>query len=171
MSKVARLDWPREWPNLFPTLLQAVESPDSIVQHRALLTLHHVVKAIASKRLAGKCLLNLQLIQLSYKYMSFIIQFFYNFLGDRRLFQEFTSNIYTFILNLWNNFTEAFVRNIMQNASTEVITTNLEKALLTLRILRKLTVFGFYKPEENQDCMSFMKVIFEKAKTALQCRK
>lgn len=53
VSKVSRLDWPREWPNLFPTLLQAVESPDGLIQHRALLTLHHVVKAIASKRLAG----------------------------------------------------------------------------------------------------------------------
>ncbi|KAJ8961664.1 hypothetical protein NQ318_021262 [Aromia moschata] len=143
VSKIARIDCPKEWPELFPTLLQAVESPDSLIQHRSLLTLHHVVKSIASKRLAG----------------------------DRRLFQEFTSNIYTFILNLWNNFTEAFVRDIMQNASSEVITTNLEKALLTLRILRKLTVFGFYKPHENQNCMSFMKVIFEKAKTVLQCRK
>lgn len=59
----------------------------------------------------------------------------------------------------------------MENASAEAVTANLEKALLTLRILRKLTVFGFYKPEENQECMSFMKVTFEKAKTMLQCRK
>ncbi|KAJ8915196.1 hypothetical protein NQ315_015419 [Exocentrus adspersus] len=153
VSKVARIDWPREWSNLFPTLLQAVESPDSLIQHRALLTLHHVVKAIASKRLAGN-------VEKSVVHM-----------GDRRLFQEFTSNVYIFILNLWNNFTEAFIRDIMQNASADDITPNLEKALLTLRILRKLTVSGFYKPQENQNCMSFMKVIFDKAKIVLQCRK
>nr|XP_023029960.1 importin-11 [Leptinotarsa decemlineata] len=143
ISKIARLDYPKEWPDLFPTLLAAVGNPDSLIQHRSLLTLHHVVKAISSKRLAA----------------------------DRRLFHELTLSIYTFILNMWNNYTEAFVRDILQNASTQDITLNLEKSLLTLRILRKLTVFGFYKPHENQDCVSFMKVVFEKAKTAIQCRK
>lgn len=54
ISKIARIDCPKDWPQLFPTLLQAVESPDSYTQYRALLTLHHVVKAISSKRLAGK---------------------------------------------------------------------------------------------------------------------
>lgn len=93
------------------------------------------------------------------------------FLGDRRIFQEFTSNVYAFVLNLWNNFTESFLNDIVLNAPVERITTNLEKALLTLRILRKLTVFGFYKPHLNQDCMSFLKVIFERAKTSLEYRK
>lgn len=99
------------------------------------------------------------------------ILFIFIFVGDRRLFQEFTASIYSFILNLWNVFTESFLRDIMQNASAEVITGNLEKALLTLRILRKLTVFGFYKPHLNPDCMGFLKVIFDRAKTTLECRK
>lgn len=54
VAKVARLDCPVEWPQLFPTLIQAVESVDTLVQQRALLVLHHVVKALSSKRLAGK---------------------------------------------------------------------------------------------------------------------
>ncbi|XP_072393190.1 importin-11-like [Diabrotica undecimpunctata] len=143
VAKIARMDCPKEWPELFPTLLTAVESSDSLVQHRSLLTLHHVVKAISSKRLAG----------------------------DRRIFYEFTLNIYNFILNLWNNYTEAFVRDISEGATAESITVNLEKALLTLRILRKLSVFGFYKPHESESCMSFLKILFEKAKVVLQCRK
>lgn len=59
----------------------------------------------------------------------------------------------------------------MQDADSDVITPNLEKALLTLRILRKLTVFGFYKPHTNANCIEFLKVIFDRAKIALQCRK
>lgn len=47
------MDCPKEWPELFPTLLQAVESVDILIQHRSLLTLYHVIKAISSKRLAG----------------------------------------------------------------------------------------------------------------------
>lgn len=87
------------------------------------------------------------------------------------MFQEFTSNVYTFILHLWNNFTQAFLKDILQNAATEVIIENLDKALLTLRILRKLTVFGFHKPHENQDCLNFLNCIYERAKSTLECRK
>lgn len=53
VGKITRMDCPRDWPDLFPILMQAIESTDSVVQHRALLTLHHVVKAISSKRFAG----------------------------------------------------------------------------------------------------------------------
>lgn len=114
-----------------------------MIQHRALLTLHHVMKALCAKRLAG----------------------------DRKLFQDLTQNIYAFILNLWNNYTEAFLRHMQQDSPSEVIVENLEKALLTLRILRKLTVHGFKKPHESRDAVCFMKVIFERAKAALECRK
>jgi hypothetical protein len=160
ISKIARIDCPKEWPELFPTLLQAVESPDSLVQHRAFLTLYHVVKAIASKRLIG----------IPTTLVNFFL-FTKLFQGDRRFFQDFTNNIYSFVLNLWNTFTELFLGDIMRGASSQIVVTNLEKALLTLRILRKLTVFGFYRPYQNQDCMKFLKVIFDRAKIALQCRK
>ncbi|XP_025833971.1 importin-11-like isoform X1 [Agrilus planipennis] len=143
ISKIARFDCPREWPELIPTLIQAIENNDPLIQHRALLILYHVVKALSSKRLAG----------------------------DRRLFQELSASIFAFILNLWNTFTEAFVTSINHDAATEIVTENLEKALLNLRILRKLTVFGFHKLHEKQDCLCFLKMIFERAKTALECRK
>lgn len=143
VSKVARIDCPKDWPELFPTLLQAVENNDRLIQHRALLMLHHVVKTMSSKRLAV----------------------------DRKYFQDFTANIYTFILNMWNNFTEAFLRDINNNCTAEVITENLEKALLSLRVLRKLTVHGFKKPHESRDAMCFLKVIFERAKSTLESRK
>ncbi|CAH2215713.1 jg26308, partial [Pararge aegeria aegeria] len=52
-----------------------------------------------------------------------------------------------------------------------MITEHLEKALLCLRILRKLTVFGFKKPHECQDAVAFLNVVFDRAKTSLECRK
>ncbi|CAH1127188.1 unnamed protein product [Ceutorhynchus assimilis] len=143
ISKVARIDCPKEWPELFPTLLQAVESTDSLVQHRALLTLLHVVKTFASKRLAG----------------------------DKRQFQEFTNQIFGYIFTLWNNFTDSFVQSVMQSASPQEVQVYLEKALLTLKILRKLAVFGYFKPHTSKECMTYMQVIFPKAKSALICYK
>jgi hypothetical protein len=47
----------------------------------------------------------------------------------------------------------------------------LEKALLALRILRKLTVHGFKKPHESVDAMHFLNLVFDRAKTMLECSK
>ncbi|XP_047029105.1 importin-11 isoform X2 [Helicoverpa zea] len=143
ISKIARFDCPANWPDLVPELMGALKAPQPLVQHRSLLIFHHVVKALASKRLVG----------------------------DRRTFQELTNTVYSFILALWHENTEVFLRHIQEGAATELITEHLEKALLCLRILRKLTVFGFKKAHESQDAMAFLNVVFDRAKTSLECRK
>lgn len=53
VAKIARLDCPRNWPTLLPTLLQTVRCDNVLLQERSLLVLHHVVKTLASKRLAA----------------------------------------------------------------------------------------------------------------------
>ncbi|XP_071449865.1 importin-11 [Hetaerina americana] len=141
VSKVARFDCPREWPELVPTLLSAVRSEDQLVQHRVLLTLHHVVKTLSSKRLAG----------------------------DRRLFEDLTRTVFTFVYELWHNHLETFLKLMSEDDSGMV--SSLEKALLSLRILRKLTVHGFKRPHESVDAVTFLKVVFDRAKTMLECRK
>lgn len=88
---------------------------------------------------------------------------------DRRLFQELTSNVFNFILNLWNTFTESFLILASNEADANRIQEAMENALLLLRILRKLTVHGFNKPSQSQDAMLFLKVIFERARTSLEC--
>ncbi|KAJ2949425.1 hypothetical protein O0L34_g15341 [Tuta absoluta] len=143
ISKIARQDCPTNWPSLVPDLVGALKAPQPLVQHRSLLIFHHVVKALASKRL----------------------------IGDRRTFQELTNTVYSFILNLWHENTEMFLRHIQEGAATDLITEHLEKALLCLRILRKLTVFGFKKCHESQDAVAFLNVVFDRAKTSLECRK
>ncbi|KAG5186193.1 armadillo-type protein, partial [Tribonema minus] len=53
-SKVARHDWPREWPDLFPALLNIVLTPrppdGGLEQRRALFVIHHVLKELETKR-------------------------------------------------------------------------------------------------------------------------
>ncbi|XP_029049109.1 importin-11 isoform X2 [Osmia bicornis bicornis] len=143
IAKIARFDCPREWGTLIPRLLDVIRGQNPLAQHRALLTLHHVVKTLASK-----CLL-----------------------GDRRLFQELTVNVFNFILNLWNTYTESFLIMASNGADTSQIQEALEKALLLLRILRKLVVNGFNKPSESQDAILFLEIVFERARTCLECRK
>ncbi|XP_013170004.1 PREDICTED: importin-11 [Papilio xuthus] len=143
ISKIARFDCPNNWPNLVPDLIGALKALQPLVQHRSLLIFHHVVKALASKRLVG----------------------------DRRTFSELTHSVYPFILQLWHENTQVFLRNIQEGAATELITEHLEKALLCLRILRKLTVFGFKNAHDSEDAVAFLNVVFDRAKTSLECRK
>ncbi|XP_045467255.1 importin-11 isoform X2 [Harmonia axyridis] len=142
VARIARIDCPKEWGDLLPSLLQTILSNDILIQHRSMLTLQHVIKSIASRRLT-----------------------------DRRIFQDFTVGVYSFIVNLWNTFTDLFISNICQNESVELIISNLEKAVLILKILRNLTIHGLYRPHENRDCMAFLKVLLDKTKSALECRK
>ncbi|XP_053971959.1 importin-11 [Hylaeus volcanicus] len=143
IAKIARYDCPREWDTLIPTLLDVISGQNPLAQHRALLTLHHVVKSLASK-----CLL-----------------------PDKRMFQELTINVFNFILNLWNTFTESFLIMVSNGTDTNQIQEALEKALLLLRILRTLIVHGFDTPSKSQDAMVFLEIVFERAKACLECRK
>ena len=77
---LCRYDCPYEWGELIPTLMNAIRSDDHVVQHRAILCLHHVVKSLSSKRLAG----------------------------DRRMFQELCSTVFSYVYAFWDNQTQMF---------------------------------------------------------------
>ena len=143
IAKIARYDCPREWGSLIPTLLDIIRGQNPLAQHRALLTLYHVVKSLASKRLTA----------------------------DKRFFQELTVNMFNFILNLWNTYTESFLIMASNGADTNQTQEALEKALLLLKILRKLVVYGINKLSESQDAMLFLEIVFKRARTCLECRK
>ncbi|XP_012521564.2 importin-11 [Monomorium pharaonis] len=143
ISKIARYDCPREWGTLVPTLLEVIRQENPLAQRQAVLTLHHVVKALASRRLPE----------------------------GQRIFRELTASMFNFILNLWNTYTESFLIMASNGADASQTRETLDKALLLLRILRQLIVNGFSKPSESQDAMLFLKIVFERARTCLECRK
>uniref|UniRef100_A0A8D0CQ41 Importin-11 n=1 Tax=Sander lucioperca TaxID=283035 RepID=A0A8D0CQ41_SANLU len=124
IAKVARLDCPRQWPELIPILLESVKGQDGLQQHRALLTFYHVTKTLASKRLAQ----------------------------DRRLFQDLASGIYSFACSLWSHHTDCFLQQIYARDEAGALS-SLERTLLSLKVLRKLTVFGFQEPQQNMEVM------------------
>jgi glutathionyl-hydroquinone reductase len=53
ISKIARFDYPREWQELFPTLLQKLQSPDVLMTQRVYLVLNQILKELSTKRLAA----------------------------------------------------------------------------------------------------------------------
>ncbi|CAF93281.1 unnamed protein product, partial [Tetraodon nigroviridis] len=104
IAKVARLDCPRQWPELIPILLESVKGQDGLQQHRALLTFYHVTKTLASKRLAQ----------------------------DRRLFQDLASGIYSFACSLWSHHTDCFLQQIYARDEAAALG-SLERTLLSLK--------------------------------------
>lgn len=53
IGKVARLDCPRQWPELLPALIDAITTVnDELKQQRVLLSFYQVIKGLSSKRLA-----------------------------------------------------------------------------------------------------------------------
>ncbi|XP_070791965.1 importin-11 [Pituophis catenifer annectens] len=142
IAKVARLDCPRQWPELIPTLVEAVKIQDDLRQHRALLTFYHVTKTLASKRLAA----------------------------DRKLFYDLASGIYSFTCSLWNHHTDTFLQQICVRDET-TMSNSLERTLLSLKVLRKLTVHGFVEPHKNIEVMGFLHAVFVRLKQFLECSK
>ncbi|XP_032260245.1 importin-11 isoform X2 [Phoca vitulina] len=140
IAKVARLDCPRQWPELIPTLIESVKVQDDLRQHRALLTFYHVTKTLASKRLAA----------------------------DRKLFYDLASGIYNFACSLWNHHTDTFLQHVSSGGEAAVLS-SLERTLLSLKVLRKLTVNGFVEPHKNMEVMGFLHGIFDRLKQFLEC--
>ncbi|KFO88471.1 Importin-11 [Buceros rhinoceros silvestris] len=140
IAKVARVDCPRQWPELIPTLLESVKVQDDLRQHRALLTFYHVTKTLASKRLAA----------------------------DRKLFYDLASGIYSFACSLWNHHNDTFLQQVCTGDEAAAIN-SLERTLLSLKVLRKLTVHGFLEPHKSVEVMGFLHAVFERLKQFLEC--
>lgn len=51
-GKVARQDFPKMWPTLFEDLTQHMHGGGALASRRVYLVLHHVLKELATKRLA-----------------------------------------------------------------------------------------------------------------------
>ncbi|XP_075209818.1 importin-11-like [Lycorma delicatula] len=143
IAKIARLDCPREWSELIPVLLNGSQNTDPLIQHRVLLILQQVIKLLSSKRL----------------------------IGDRRMFQDLTASIFPFILEQWNHHICTAISQMNEQNFGEAATSSLQKSLLLLKTLHKLTVFGFKKPHESSHVCNFLTSIFEQTKTLLECRK
>ncbi|KAL0270682.1 UNVERIFIED_CONTAM: hypothetical protein PYX00_008008 [Menopon gallinae] len=141
ISKAARYDYPREWPELVPKLVEITKNDDLLMKHRGLLVLYHVIKTLSTKLLVE----------------------------DRKMFQCLAGDIFSFVLGLWNNNFENFFLQVQNNDPQYHGT--LERALLSLKTLRKLIIRGFQHPHQYPDVVLFIRDIFDRARRLLYFRK
>lgn len=85
------------------------------------------------------------------------VNFFYLF----RCPQSLSSQLYPCVYELWNQYTQLYCHSFDDNSagSAETSQSYIEKALVTLRILRKLTIFGVSDPLQFKPCALFMNSI------------
>lgn len=76
--------------------------------------------------------------------------------------------MFYYLLELWQDQTETF---LAPSSRHPAFMTSLERSHLALKILRKLVIHGFKKPDESREVVTFLKGIFEKIAVMLQFRK
>uniref|UniRef100_A0A6N2KNT6 Importin N-terminal domain-containing protein n=1 Tax=Salix viminalis TaxID=40686 RepID=A0A6N2KNT6_SALVM len=125
ISKIARLDYPREWPELFSVLANKLQLADVLTSHRIFLTLFRTLKELSTKRLTV----------------------------DQKNYAEITSHLFGYSWGLWqsdvqtilNSFStlaQSYTSNALEQRHDELYLMS-ERWLLCLKIIRQLIISGF----------------------------
>ncbi|KAL5809072.1 hypothetical protein ACOSQ3_029763 [Xanthoceras sorbifolium] len=140
ISKIARFDYPREWPELFRVLAQQLQAADVLTSHRIFMILFRTLKELSTKRLTA----------------------------DQRNFAEISSHLFDYSWHLWQSDVQTIlhgfstvVSSFNSNASEQhhdELYLICERWLLCLKILRQLIISGF---QSDAKCMQEVRPVKE----------
>ncbi|OLL24970.1 Importin-11, partial [Neolecta irregularis DAH-3] len=134
MARAVRLDYPLDWPTVFPQLLDfirnASKSQDQISQSRlrnGLLALHQTIKALCSSRL----------------------------IKARQNLQQIAPELFHFLRDLYTLRTQQWMSNIPQSYKAFAM----DNSLLALKSCRRVLVHGFECANRNQEVRDFFQLL------------
>ncbi|KAG0255568.1 hypothetical protein BG011_005046 [Mortierella polycephala] len=139
IAKIARIDFPLEWPDLLTTLLDIVRSSTAnesdararLVQQRSLYTLHLVVKGLISKTLAA----------------------------GRKQFQQAAPELFSNVVNIYVRYVDMlFATN---STNIESLSGCLETSHMALKCLRRIVVHGFPEIATSEGPAAFFRLALE----------
>ncbi|MCL7037381.1 hypothetical protein MKW94_000954 [Papaver nudicaule] len=78
ISKIARIDYPKDWPEVFTVLAQQLQSADTLTSHRIFMVLFRTLKELSTKRLTS----------------------------DQKNYAEISSQFFEYIWHLWQTDNE-----------------------------------------------------------------
>ncbi|KAI4356029.1 hypothetical protein L6164_000082 [Bauhinia variegata] len=125
ISKIARIDYPKEWPDLFSVLAQQLQSADILASHRIFMILFRTLKELSSKRLTS----------------------------DQKNFAEISSHFFDYSWRIWQSdvqtilhglstLSQSYNANVVEQHQDELYLT-CERWLLCSKIIRQLVISGF----------------------------
>lgn len=126
ISKIARFDYPKEWPDLFAALVQKLQSHDVLITQRVYMVLNQILKELSTKRL----------------------------LADQKNLMEVTSQLFDYTWHHWHEDTQTLFKDFssllaepesggLSFESRRVLELRCERWLLCLKALRRMLKFGF----------------------------
>ncbi|XP_028794935.1 importin-11 [Neltuma alba] len=125
ISKIARIDYPKEWPDIFSVLAHQLQSADVLASHRIFMILFRTLKELSTKRLTS----------------------------DQRNFAEISSHFFDYCWRLWQSdvqtilhgfstLSQSYNSNSGEQHHDELYLT-CERWLLCSKIIRQLIISGF----------------------------
>ncbi|XP_072975414.1 uncharacterized protein [Typha angustifolia] len=124
ISKIARIDYPKEWPDLFSLLATQLQSADILASHRVFMVLFRTLKELSTKRLTA----------------------------DQRNFSEITGHLFDYTWNLWKSDLQTILQSFSSLSQCIDINSFMEQSsdllficerwLLCLKIVRQLIISG-----------------------------
>nr|GMC81797.1 importin-11 isoform X1 [Ipomoea batatas] len=125
ISKIDRIDYPREWPDLFSSLAQQLQSADILTSHRIFMIIFRTLKELSTKRLAS----------------------------DQRNFAEISTQFFEYCWHLWQTDVQTILHGfsaLAQNFGTNTselchddLYLTCERWFLCSKIVRQLVISGF----------------------------
>ncbi|KAG5437614.1 hypothetical protein PCANB_000651 [Pneumocystis canis] len=132
-AKIARLDFPDNWPHLFQELFTIIKNlvvdtfESYTFLHRYLYTLYQIVKNLCASRL----------------------------IKAKRDFQQVVPELFEFIYKAFKNYTDQWIQIFHSEVLKSEISPLLQTSHLCFKILRRLIVYGFEHPYKNENARSF----------------
>ncbi|KAJ4793099.1 Importin-11 [Rhynchospora pubera] len=123
VSKIARIDYPKEWPDLFSFLAQQLQTTDILASHRVTMVLFRTLKELSTKRLSA----------------------------DTRNFSQITASLFEYTWNFWKKDVQTILQNFSSLSQCSNIDSILssdlgligERWFFGLKIVRQLIVSGY----------------------------
>ncbi|XP_060202448.1 uncharacterized protein LOC132630871 isoform X2 [Lycium barbarum] len=125
ISKIARIDYPKEWPDLFSFLAQQLQSADIRTSHRIFMILYRTLKELSTKRLTS----------------------------DQRTFAEICTQFFDYSWHLWQTDVQTILKGFSALAQTfggsaaelhhDDLYLTCERWFLCSKIIRQLIISGF----------------------------
>ncbi|RYR61860.1 hypothetical protein Ahy_A04g019098 isoform C [Arachis hypogaea] len=124
ISKIARIDYPKEWPDIFMVLSQQLQSADVLASHRIFMILFRTLKELSTKRLTS----------------------------DQRNFAEISSHFFDYSWHLWQSDMQTILHGFSSLSQSynsnpddqhHELYLTCERWLLCSKIIRQLIISGF----------------------------
>ncbi|TPX56938.1 hypothetical protein PhCBS80983_g04187 [Powellomyces hirtus] len=155
ISKIARLDFPNDWPNLLHSLIQIIQTsfedtPDSNVrrriQYRSLNTLYMVVKVLCSKMLPA----------------------------SKKMFQQIAPELLRYTVTIFTDRCSHFLQIIGSPGASAADYASAENAIrlaaVSLKALRRVAVYGYRDFHQSEEVVGTANMLVEYLQKLLSLR-